>query len=91
MNACQGIQINSCYNFIRGAKMYLKKLKDLHIDNDLYQKEVADILKITRQQYGLYESGKRDIPIDLLIKLADFYHVSTNYILNRTKQKELVK
>ncbi len=71
--------------------MYLKKLKDLRIDNDLYQKEVASILKITRQQYGLYESGKRDIPIDLLIKLADFYHVSTDYILGRTNKKELDK
>lgn len=71
--------------------MYLKKLKDLRIDNDLYQKEVARILKITRQQYGLYESGKRDIPIDLLIKLADFYHVSTDYILGRTNKKELDK
>lgn len=69
--------------------MYLKKLKDLRIDNDLYQKEVASILKITRQQYSLYESGKRDIPIDLLIKLADFYNVSTDYILNRTNKKEL--
>lgn len=71
--------------------MYLKKLKDLRIDNDLYQKEVASILKITRQQYGLYESGKRDILIDLLIKLADFYHVSTDYILGRTNKKELDK
>ena len=71
--------------------MYLKKLKDFRIDNDLYQKEVASILKITRQQYGLYESGKRDIPIDLLIKLADFYHVSTDYILGRTNKKELDK
>lgn len=71
--------------------MYLKKLKDLRIDNDLYQKEVASILKITRQQYCLYESGKRDIPIDLLIKLADFYGVSTDYILNRTNKKELDK
>lgn len=71
--------------------MYLKKLKDLHIDNDLYQKEVASILKITKQQYGLYESGKRDIPIDLLIKLADFYGVSIDYILNRTSKKELDK
>lgn len=69
--------------------MYLKKLKDLRIDNDLYQKEVAAILKITRQQYGLYETGKRDIPIDLLIKLADFYNVSIDYILNRTNKKEL--
>ena len=71
--------------------MYLKKLKDLRIDNDLYQKEVANILKITRQQYGSYERGKRDIPIDLLIKLADFYHVSTDYILGRTNKKELDK
>ena len=71
--------------------MYLKKLKDLRIDNDLYQKEIDSILKITRQQYGLYESGKRDIPIDLLIKLADFYHVSTDYILGRTTKKELDK
>ena len=71
--------------------MYLKKLKDLRIDNDLYQKEVAGILKITRQQYGLYESGKRNIPVDLLIKLADFYGVSTDYILNRTNKKELDK
>lgn len=71
--------------------MYLKKLKDLRIDNDLYQKEVASILKITRQQYGSYESDKRDIPIDLLIKLADFYHVSTDYILDRTNKKELDK
>lgn len=71
--------------------MYLKKLKDLRIDNDLYQKEVANILKTTKQQYGFYESGKRDIPIDLLIKLADFYHVSTDYILGRTNKKELDK
>ena len=66
--------------------MYLKKLKDLRIDNDLYQKEVASILKITRQQYGLYESGKRDIPIDLLIKLADFYGTSVDYLLYRTDE-----
>ncbi len=68
--------------------MYLKELKDLRINNDLYQKEVAAILKITRQQYGLYETGKRDIPIDLLIKLAVFYNVSIDYILNRTNKKE---
>ena len=71
--------------------MYFKRIKDLRIDNDLYQKQIANLLKITRQQYGLYESGKRDIPIDLLIKLADFYNVSTDYILGRTKKKELDK
>ena len=71
--------------------MYLKKLKDLRIDNDLYQKEVAKKKKTTKQQYGLYESGKRDIPVDLLIKLADFYGVSVDYILERTNKKELDK
>lgn len=67
--------------------MYLRRLKDLRIDNDLYQKQIADYLKITRQQYGLYEIGKRDIPIDLLCKLADFYKVSTDYLLERTNKK----
>ena len=71
--------------------MYFKRIKDLRIDHDLYQKQIANLLKITRQQYGLYESGKRGIPIDLLIKLADFYHVSTDYILGRTNKKELDK
>ena len=67
--------------------MYLRRLKDLRIDNDLYQKQIADYLKITRQQYGLYEIGKKDIPIDLLCKLAGFYKVSTDYLLERTNKK----
>ncbi len=71
--------------------MYFKRIKDLRIDNDLYQKQIANLLKITRQQYGLYESGKRDIPVDLLIKLADFYNVSIDYMLERTKNKKINK
>ena len=71
--------------------MYFKRIKDLRIDHDLYQKQIANLLKITRQQYGLYESGKRDIPVDLLIKLADFYNVSIDYMLGRTKNKEVNK
>ena len=69
--------------------MYFKRIKDLRIGHDLYQKQIANLLKITRQQYGLYESGKRDIPIDLLIKLADFYNVSIDYMVERTKNKKL--
>lgn len=71
--------------------MYFKRIKDLRIDHDLYQKQIANLLKITRQQYGLYESGKRDIPIDLLIKLADFYNVSIDYMVERTKNKKINK
>lgn len=52
--------------------MYLKRLKDLREDNELKQDDIARILNITRQQYSLYELGKRTLPIDLLIKLSEF-------------------
>lgn len=71
--------------------MYFKRIKDLRIDNDLYQNQIAKVLKITRQQYSLYETGKRDIPVDLLCKLADYYNTSTDYILNRTNIKKQEK
>lgn len=64
--------------------MYLKRLKDTREDNDLLQKQIAIVLKITRQQYGLYESGKREIPLEKLIKLANFYNTSTDYLLGIT-------
>lgn len=68
--------------------MYIKKLKDLREDNDLLQKQVAITLNITRQQYGLYENGLREIPIEKLNILADFYNTSTDYILGRTNEKK---
>ena len=67
--------------------MYLKRLKDLREDRDLLQRNIADILKITRQQYSLYEIGKRDLPIDLLKALALYYDVSTDYIIGLTNKK----
>lgn len=68
--------------------MYLRRLKDLREDNDLFQEDIAKILKIKRQQYGLYETGKRTIPIDLLLVLADFYRTSIDYIVEKTNIKE---
>ena len=68
--------------------VYLKRLKDLREDNDLTQEEIANILQITRQQYSLYETGKRTIPVDLLDKLANIYKTSTDYLLNRTSNKK---
>lgn len=56
--------------------MEYKRLKNLREDNDKMQKGLAIYLNITQQQYSLYERGIRKIPIDLLIKLADFYNVS---------------
>ena len=66
--------------------MNIKRLKDLREDKDLLQKQIAITLGITRQQYGLYEKGKREIPLEKLIKLAEFYNTSTDYILGLTEE-----
>lgn len=66
--------------------MNYKRLKDTREDKDLLQKQVAIILKITRQQYGLYETGERKIPVDKLVELAEFYNTSTNYLLGLTDE-----
>lgn len=64
--------------------MYLKRLKDLREDNDLTQDKISKLLKITRPQYSLYETGKRDIPVDLLRILAKFYNTSLDYLVGET-------
>lgn len=69
--------------------MNFRRIKDLRVDSDLKQDAVAKILNITRQQYGLYELGKRTIPIDLLIKLSKFYNVSLDYLTNLSDVKNI--
>ncbi len=61
--------------------MYYKRLRDLREDKDLAQKEVAAHLGIDQRVYSNYETGKREIPVHLVIKLAKFYNTSTDYIL----------
>ena len=57
------------------------RIRDLREDNDLTQKQVAQMLNCSQQVYSNYELGQRDIPTDILIKLSVFYKVSTDYIL----------
>ena len=68
--------------------MYIKRLKDLREDNDLYQKQIADIIKVSQQYYSEYELEKRPIPLEKLIILADFYKVNLDYIVGRTFIKD---
>lgn len=68
-----------------------QRIKNLREDNDLTQEELATLLKTTQQQYSKYELGIQEIPVHHLITLADFYKVSTDYILNRTNNKRLYK
>lgn len=60
---------------------YNKRIRDTREDNDKLQKDIAEQLGITTQQYQLYESGKRKLPIDHLITLCKFYNISADYIL----------
>ena len=62
---------------------YRTRMRNLREDNDLTQKQVAKILNCSQQVYSNYELGQRDIPTAILIKLADYYNVSTDYILGR--------
>ena len=63
--------------------MYFKRLEELRIDHDLTQQDVADLLGCQWEVYRRYEKGTRTIPADFLIRLADYYHVSVDYILGR--------
>ncbi len=68
--------------------MYYPRLRDLREDRDLVQKQVAAALGIDQRVYSNYETGKREIPTRLLVKLADFYGTSTDYLLGRTNRFE---
>ena len=62
------------------------RLKNLREDKDKYQKEIAEILKISQQYYSEYEKGKRPIPVEYLKKLAIYYNTSIDYIVYLTNE-----
>ena len=61
-----------------------QRIRDLREDRDLKQRHLAELLNCSQQVYSNYELGQRDIPTDVLIRLADFYHVSIDYLLGQT-------
>ena len=64
--------------------MFFRRLRDLREDHDFRQEDVAEVLGISQTVYSRYERGFQTIPVVHLLKLADFYSVSTDYILGRT-------
>ncbi len=62
------------------------RLKSLREDSDLTQRELADKLNIAQNTYSQYENGVHQLPIDILVKLADYYNTSIDYILERTEE-----
>ena len=70
-----------------GDEMEIKRMRDLREDSDQTQKAIADVLKMHRSVYRRYESGQRETPAWVIVKLADYYKVSTDYLLGRTDQR----
>ena len=64
--------------------MVYRRLRDLREDRDLLQKDVAEVLQCSQVCYSHYELGKRDIPTEVLVRLAAFYHTSVDYLLGLT-------
>lgn len=69
------------------SEIALNRMRDLREDHDLTQKEMAEILHISQRTYSHYENGTRNIPLDVLVALADYYGCSTDYLLGRAKKK----
>lgn len=65
-------------------------MRDLREDNDKTQQEIAEILSTSQTMYARYERGANELPIHHLITLADYYKVSTDYILGRTDNTNLL-
>ena len=63
---------------------YYRRIRNLREDNDMTQTQVAEYLGIKQSQYYRYESGAREIPTHLLVRLAILYHTTTDYILELT-------
>lgn len=68
--------------------MLFENIRNLREDNDKIQTELAEYLNIKQTTYSKYELGKINIPVEVLIKLADYYDVSIDYLVGRTKDKK---
>ncbi len=66
-----------------------QRIRNLREDHDLTQRKMGEILACSQRVYSNYERGELDIPTEILIKLADYYDVSVDYILGRTDRPEV--
>lgn len=66
----------------------MNRLKEIREDNDLLQKDIAKYLNMSQNGYSLYENEIRDIPTDILKKLANYYKTSIDYLLYETDKRE---
>ena len=71
--------------------MKSQRIQDLRTDADMSQKQLSEILHISQRSYSHYETGSRNIPVEMLIRLANYYDISVDYLVGRTDKKEMNK
>ena len=71
--------------------MTFQRIQDLRTDADMSQKQLSEILHISQRSYSHYETGSRNIPVEMLIRLANYYDISVDYLVGRTDKKEMNK
>ena len=71
--------------------MLFKNLRSIREDNDIKQKDIAKILNVSQNTYSQYETGVISLTAEILIKLADYYNVSIDYLLDRTDNPNIQK
>ena len=76
-----------CYTLLKGKRQMYRRIRDLREDADLLQKDVAAILNCSQVCYSNYETGKRDIPTEVLVKLSEIYGTSIDYLLEVTDER----
>ena len=71
----------------KGVRVMYERIRNLREDRDLKQGDLAKLLNCTQACYSNYENGRRDIPTEVLTRLAEFYGVSVDYLLGLTNEK----
>ena len=71
--------------------MKFQRIQALRTDADMSQRQLSEILHISQRSYSHYETGSRNIPVEMLIRLANYYDISVDYLVGRTDKKEMNK
>ena len=68
--------------------MFFPRIRNVREDHDRTQQQIAELLHMQRSVYRRYESGEREIPVWALIRLSEYYQVSTDYLLGLSEERE---
>ena len=72
---------------MRNEILRFERIRDLRLDHNLSQQQIAELLNVKQNTYSQYEIGTLNYPIDVLIKLARFYNTSVDYLLGLTDER----